>query len=527
MKKKKLLPMIGGAAAVALALGCLGGYSIWRYQQPKFHDLTIELGQPLPPVEDFLTPYAKAKKATLTTPTEEIDLSAAGKYSLSFTHGKKAETVYITVSDTTAPVLKLRDITVDIDTKPTPEDFVEEVIDLAPVELSLAQPLDDPETYGDVTVEIIATDASGNTSRGSCTLTYAWLHSQVTLEFGSTLTKSDIFINPERDGDLIDQATLDAFDQAAVGTYPITVTTKDNHTAVCQVKVVDTTPPAVKVRDATVFVGEQVSLEDFLVDATDLAGPVTTKLAQSVSTAQAGTYTVTLESTDPNGNVTATSCTLVVLADTEVPIFYGLKDIATDKHVVPNYLAGVSAYDNRDGRVDFTYDDSKVDLAKAGTYYVTYTAVDKAGNKATSRRKVEVIHDQSDTQALVESIAAKLSDDVVAICKYVRNNIAYSSGSDWGGDDPVWYGFTSKRGNCYVHALCYQELLTEKGYNTQLIWVTDKSHYWILVETEDGWKHIDPTPGPLHNRYNLMSDKQRLETLSGRKWDTSLWPECN
>ena len=52
MKKKKLLPMIGGAAAVVLALGCLGGYSIWHYQQPKFHDLTIELGQPLPPVED-------------------------------------------------------------------------------------------------------------------------------------------------------------------------------------------------------------------------------------------------------------------------------------------------------------------------------------------------------------------------------------------------------------------------------------------------------------------------------------------
>ena len=527
MKKTTRISIIGGAAAIALVLGCLSGYFIWRYQQPKFHDLTIELGQPMPPVEDFLTRFGKAENAVLTTPAEEIDLSAAGKYRLSFTHGKKAESVWLTVADTTAPVLKLRNISVDIDTKPTPEDFVEEVIDLSPVNLSLAQPLDEPETYTDVTVEIIATDASGNTSRGTCTLTYTWIHDQVTLELGGKLTKNDVLINPGRDGDLLDQQTLDAFTQATVGTYPITVTTKDNRTAVCQITVVDTTPPAVKMQDVTVYEGMQVRLEDVLLEATDLAGPVTTKLLSNLDTAQAGIYTVTLEATDPNGNVTTASSKLTVLADTEAPTFSGLKDISTEKGKKPDYTSGVSVYDNRDGRVDFTYDDSKVNLSKAGTYYVTYTAVDKAGNSATSRRKVVVLHDESDTRALVESIAAGLSDDVVAICWYVRQSIYYSSGSDWGGDDPVWYGFTNKRGNCYVHALCFQALLTEKGYTTQLIWVTDKSHYWILVQLEDGWKHIDPTPGPLHNRYDLMSDKQRLETLSGRKWDTSLWPECN
>lgn len=602
MKKKTLISIIGGAAAAVLTLGALGGYSAWHYQQPKFHDLTIELGQPLPPVEDFLTQYGKAKKAALLTPAEQIDLSATGAYQLSFTHGNKTETVCLTVTDTTAPVLKLRDVTVDIGTTVTPEDFVEGVSDLSPVELSLAQPLEEPEDYGDTTVEIIATDASGNTSRGSCTLSYAWMHAQVTLELGSAVSKDDIFVNPEKDGELISQETLDTINQSPVGTYPITVITADGRTATCQVMVVDTTPPDVKVQDVTVYEGDEVSLEDLLLEATDLAGPVTTKLLQELSTGKAGTYTITLEATDPNGNRTTAECKLTVLKDVEAPVFTGLKDfsvnkgtkpnytagvsaeddrdgtvefqyddskvdlnkpgtyevtytavdkagnettqqrtltvladtkaptfsglgaITTQKNKKPNYTAGVTANDNWDGKVEFTYDDSKVNLTKPGTYYVTYTAVDKAGNKATSRRKVVVEHDQEDTKALVDSIAAGLSNDAEAIRDYVRDGIKYSS--DWGGDDPVWFGFTNKKGNCYVHALCLQELLEAKGYETNLIWVTDKTHYWLQVKLDGVWKHIDATPGVRHTKYSLMNDAQRLETLQGRHWDTDQWPAC-
>ena len=524
MKKKKLIPIIGGAAAAVLTLGALGGYSAWHYQQPKFHDLTIELGQPLPPVEDFLTQYGKEEKASLLTPAAQIDLSAAGEYQISFTHGKKTEAVCLTVTDTTAPVLKLRNVTVDIGTKLAPEDFVEEVSDLSPVEIALAKPLNELEYYGDTTVEIIATDASGNTSRGSCTLSYAWIHPQVTIELGSAPTKSDIFLNPEKDGELISQETLDAFRDASAGTYPITVTASDHRTASCQIIVVDTTPPEIKVQDVTVYEGDPLALEDLLLGARDLAGPVTTKLLQELSTAKAGTYTVTLEVTDLNGNTTTADCKITVQKDSKAPVISGLKNLSTTKGKKPNYTSGVSAKDDRDGKVEFQYDDSKVDLTTPGTYYVTYTAVDKAGNKATSRRKVVVEHDKSDTQALVDSIAATLRNDAEAIRDYVRNTIKYSS--EWGGEDPAWFGFTNKRGNCYVHAICLQELLEAKGYETKLIWVTDKSHYWIQVKLNGVWKHIDATPGVRHTKYSLMNDAQRLETLQGRIWDTSQWPAC-
>ena len=60
-----------------------------------------------------------------------------------------------------------------------------------------------------------------------------------------------------------------------------------------------------------------------------------------------------------------------------------------------------------------------------------------------------------------------------------------------------------------------------------MIWVTNKSHYWLIVKINGQWKHIDPTPSRLHGKYSLMNDEQRLSTLSGRKWDTSQWPACN
>lgn len=602
MKKKSLILLISGAAAATLALGALGGYSYWHYQQPKFHDLTIELGEPMPAVEEFLTKYANPKKVALTANLEPDALAHAGEQSLSFLHGRKGETVKLTIEDTVAPVLKLKNVSADIGTELTAEDFVEEASDFSEVKLSLAEPLEEPEGYGDVTVKVVATDESGNATTQECTLSYVWMHSSLTMELGSTVSKSDILLNAQKDGALLDQAALDALTTAPVGTYPITATTADNQTATCQVTVVDTVAPELKLKDVTVYEGDPVALENFVEEAKDLAGEVTTRLLRELSTAQAGTYTVQVESADINGNVTTQEAvltvkkdteppvfsglkklttdkdvkpnynsgvsanddhdgsvsfkfdaskvdlskpgtyevtytatdkagnkatgkrTVVVLSDIKAPVFSGLKDITTAKHDAPDYTKGVTAQDNWDGKVEFTYDDSKVDLTKAGTYYVTYTAVDKAGNKETSRRKVVVNHDAEDTTALVKEIAAGLSSDPEAIRDYVRTSIKYSR--DWGGDDPVWYGFKNKKGNCYVHALCLQRLLSQKGYTTKLIWVTDKSHYWLLINLNGAWKHIDATPSNTHSRYSLMNDQQRLETLSGRKWDTTQWPAC-
>jgi hypothetical protein len=69
-------------------------------------------------------------------------------------------------------------------------------------------------------------------------------------------------------------------------------------------------------------------------------------------------------------------------------------------------------------------------------------------------------------------------------------------------------------------------LLKYNGYSTQLIWTTCQTHYWLLININGTWRHIDPTPSSVHSRFSLMTDEQRKSTLSGRDWDRDSWPAC-
>ena len=207
------------------------------------------------------------------------------------------------------------------------------------------------------------------------------------------------------------------------------------------------------------------------------------------------------------------------------PYLYGdFSTLTVDKYSEPDFLTGFSSYDTQSGTCEVVCDTSKLDLTTAGTYYITYSATDASGNKTELKRKVVVNHDEADTLALVKEYAQQFSDDPEEMRQFVQTQIYYSS--SWGGEDPIWYGLTTMTGNCYVHALVLQALLTEKGYETQLIWTTDYSHYWLIINLDGVWRHIDGTPGYWHRIYTIMTDAQRLATLRGRVWDKSLWPAC-
>ena len=523
MKIGNKIMIIASVAALVALLGGFLGFAIWVDQQPKFQSVTIELGEEMPELTAFYTQYTAPEVVKPVTDLGSLDLSAAGEHQLTFTHGKREETVTLTVVDTVAPVAVFQDRVVHIDTQPKPEDFVKEASDLAQITITFAKPLTTPETYGDEMVEIVVTDASGNAVTGQCKLSYVWMIDAYTLELGQTLEKSHLLMNAEKDGDLIDQAVLDTINAGGVGTYEVTTTTAGK-TCTCTVSVVDTVAPELELKAVQLYKGQQASLEDFVVSATDVSGEVQVRLVTDLKFSDFGSYTVVVEAQDINGNITTKETKLEIVRDTTGPAISGLSAMQVQKHSNPDFMKGVSAYDAKDGAVTVTCDASRADLTKAGTYYITYTAVDNSGNKTTSRRKITVEHDWEDTAALVSSIAAKLSSDPEKIRDYVRNSIGYSS--SWGGSDPVWYGFKNKSGNCYVHALCLQALLREKGYTTKLIWVTDKSHYWNLIYINGVWRHIDATPGSRHTKYSLMTDAQRYEILQGRDWDRTQWPAC-
>jgi hypothetical protein len=198
--------------------------------------------------------------------------------------------------------------------------------------------------------------------------------------------------------------------------------------------------------------------------------------------------------------------------------------LSVEKGSNPDFLEGVTANDAQSGVCEVICDTSALDLTTAGIYYITYSATDASGNTETVKRKVIVEHDAEDTAALVAEIAENLPDDPEKIRDYVRSSIYYSHA--WGDEDPVWYGFANRNGNCYVHAMCLKAIFDLKGIENQLIWVTEKTHYWLIVKIGDTWKHIDPTPSQTHSLFSLMNDAQRYYTLSGRDWDRSQWPAC-
>ena len=525
-KSTKTLKIILIICLVVLAalLGVTGW--LWYDTQPKFQDASIELGTQNIPIQIFLTEYADADKASFVQkPTADV----TGKQSVTLRHGLKAETVTLTVVDTTAPKVEFQNVTARVDRVLIPEDFIKAVQDYSEITASFVKQVYLPSVYDDLAVQVVVTDASGNTTTGECVVSYIWMPETVTLELGTVLTAEDVLIRPVKDGDLLNKEDLEAINNSPVGTYTITSTYEDK-SCTCVVTVQDTTAPSVQVQAVVIEQSDKVDVDAFILSAEDYSGDVTCEFVQMPDFELLGEQTVTIRATDAYGNSTTVQAQLRISGDITPPVLSGLSAITVPKGTKPNYMEGVSASDDKDKNVSIVCDDSKVDIQKAGTYYLTYTATDNSGNVTTEKRKVVVEHNQDDTDALVKEVAATLPDDPEKIRDYVRNNIRYSA--DWGGDDPVWFGFENRKGNCYVHAMMLEALLKEKGYEVQLIWTTDKTHYWHIIKLDGKWKHIDSTPSVpySHSKYSLMNDTQRLETLNTgghvRDWDRDQWPAC-
>lgn len=510
---------------LAVALLTWGIYENWHIQQVKFHDVTVELGTESISIRDFMTEYARPGQVGFVSGVEDVDLNRVGQYLLTLRHGGQQQTVTLTVQDTTAPVVDLYEVCyLPIHTAADPMDLVERLQDESDTRVYLQHMPQVPEDYSDVTTTVVAEDRYGNRTAQTCTVSWLWMYQSCTLELGEKLTKADLLLDHEKDGESIDQAALDEINSADVGVY--TLESKlGERTNTCTVTVQDTRGPELTVQDVKRNVGVSAAAEDFVTSAKDASGAVELRLVTEVDFDQKGRYTVVIEAEDPHGNITSKEATLYVATDSVAPVISGLKYMSVKKHSEPDFMEGVSAIDVLDGACAVTCDTGKLDLTESGTYYITYRSVDNSGNIATARRKVVVQHDWEDTKARVISIAKQLSNNPERIRDYVRSSIGYNH--SWGGEDPVWSGFTSKVGNCYVHALCLKAIFDYKGIESRLIWVTNRSHYWLIVNIDGQWKHIDPTPGRTHSRYSLMSDTQRLKTLSGRVWDTTLWPECN
>ena len=514
---------------VALVLALLVGfmsYLVWRDYREVFRDVTVELGTEALSIRDFMTENAQGSQVSFVSDPGKIDLSKTGQTRILLKHGIKTHTVTLTVRDTTPPTAEVqeqREIPLSLGI-PAAAELVSNVQDMSKVRVFYSQEPVIPEDYSDVEVCIILEDESGNQLvKNSRFFFTGWVYDSVTLELGQTLTPEMLLVNPEKDAYLLDQTDLTAIN--TVGEHTLTFH-QGNAQESCLVTVQDTTAPELTVQNVRRYPGESVELQDFIVSASDLSGEPLLYTAEPLPDCSVQkTHTVVIEAEDASGNVTRREATLWVSKNMSLPEIKGAATpLTVEKNSETDFLAGVTAKDDIDGSIPVTVDTSALDLSTAGTYYITYSAIDSSGNVGTYKRKVTVSPNEEDTAALIKEIAESLPDDPEAIRDYVHDNIAYSS--NWGGDDPVWFGLTQHTGNCFVHANTLKSLLDYKGYETQLIWVKNESHYWVILKLEEGWRHIDSTPSEQHEKIGIATDAVRYKNLNGRNWDRSKWPAC-
>lgn len=392
-KPSFLIPIL--LLTVFILLGLVGWmvYTLWCDSQQVFHDVTVELGTDSVSIQDFLTPLGNPRRASFVTDPSTIDLRKVGRTSLTLKHGTQKAVVNLIVEDTTPPVAEfLPEFTVCVENSlPQAGALVTSAQDFAQVRTYYADSPQIPDDYADVDVTVIVEDTSGNRTKGQCLLHFTgWLKEAVTLELGQTLKPEALLINSLKDEKFLDAEALKAA-SAELGEHTITVDT-GRASAACTVTVVDTTAPTLTLKNVHCAPGKTPSVRDFVVSTGDLSGEPTTEFGSDLPDPyDEGTHNVTVEARDSSGNVTRAEAILWISSDWDPPVFHGVKQTLTvDRDTSPNLLEGVSAVDGRDGKCDVAVDTSGLDLSKAGTYTITYSAMDKSGNTASCERSIIV-----------------------------------------------------------------------------------------------------------------------------------------
>lgn len=170
-------------------------------------------------------------------------------------------------------------------------------------------------------------------------------------------------------------------DANTLGEYKTKYTFKD-YSITVPVKVLDNTPPVLKLKEYTTDKKEKVTPECFITDIKDVS-EVTTKI-KSERRRMDGTYKVTIVAEDAYGNKTTEAATLIRKNDKEAPKI----EFLTEKGIYnegeeTDYLDGIKVTDNFDKKPTITTNADTV-VNGAGEFVITYTVTDRSGNKTTA-----------------------------------------------------------------------------------------------------------------------------------------------
>ena len=357
--------------------------------------------------------------------TGAVNAAIAGEYTLTYTATDQAgnassATRTVVVSDTTVPVVSLigpatlvhEQGTIYSDPGATAIDTVDGSINIV-VTGSVGA------AAGSYVLTYSATDSAGNGASASRTVIVSdstsptiTLIGEATVnhEQGTTYIDSGATAVDTVDG--VIAVTSSGSVGAGAGTYTITYSASDavgnSAVAVRTVIVGDTIAPVITLSGDAEMTHEQgTTYTDAGASAADTVDTsVDVVTTGSVDSDTAGTYTVTYTATDAAGNIATAVTRKVTVGDTTVPVITLTGDASVNHEQATAYTdEGATVTDTVDTSVEVVTAGA-VDIATAGTYTLTYSATDSAGNAAIAVTRTVTV---SDTTAPVISSSATFS----------------------------------------------------------------------------------------------------------------------
>ena len=176
----------------------------------------------------------------------------------------------------------------------------------------------------------------------------------------------------------------------------------------------DTSPPVITLIDsASVTIEAGSEYADAGATATDsLDGAITVEVDNKVNTQVPGSYLVSFAATDAAGNAAVEVTRTVIVEDNLPPVITLIGSASVTIEAGSEYAdAGATASDTLDGAIPVVVD-NKVNAQVPGSYVVTFTAKDAAGNAAVEVTRTVIVEEADTLTLVITSISTAANGDV-------------------------------------------------------------------------------------------------------------------